>query len=70
MNSRGFLLFRMLIELLICLAFGIASIDTERVRISSLIWVDVPCRLVFAIIAIAIFTNVITLYRDYLAARN
>ena len=54
----------MLIELAICIGFGIAAVDVDRVHISSYVWVDVPCRLLLAIFAIGIFTDVVTLHRD------
>jgi hypothetical protein len=64
MNSRGFLRFRMLIELAICIGFVIAAVDVGWIHISSYVWLDVPCRLLLAISAIGIFAHVITLHRD------
>jgi hypothetical protein len=60
----------MLIELAICIGFGIAAVDVDRVHISSYVWVDVPCRLLLAISAIGIFTHVMTLHRDAEAAKR
>jgi hypothetical protein len=54
----------MLIELAICIGFVIAAVDVGWIRISSYVWLDVPCRLLLAISAIGIFAHVITLHRD------
>jgi hypothetical protein len=70
MNSRLFLRFRVLIELVVCIGFVIAAVDVGRIHISSYVWVDVPCRLLLAISAVGIFTHVITLHRDAGAARH
>jgi hypothetical protein len=60
----------MLIELAICIGLVIAVVDVEQIRISSYVWVDVACRLILAILAIGIFTHVITLHRDAGAASH
>jgi hypothetical protein len=60
----------MLIELITALTFVIAAVDVDRVRISSHIWVDIPCRLVLALMALGIFAHSIRLHRDAGAARN
>jgi hypothetical protein len=67
MNSRGFLIFRMLIEFIIALILVIAAVDVGRIHISSHIWLDIPCRLLLAILAIPIFAHANTLRRDSLA---
>jgi hypothetical protein len=54
----------MLIELAICIGFVIAAVDVGWIHISSYVWLDVPCRLLFAISAIGIFAHVVTLHRD------
>lgn len=60
----------MLIDLVIGLIFVIAAVDVDRVRISSHIWVDIPCRLVLALMALGIFAHSIKLHRDAGAAKN
>jgi hypothetical protein len=70
MNSRAFLLFRMFVELLISVALAAAAVDTERFQVSKSVWIDLPCRLLFALIAIGVFTHAVTLYKDSLAARG
>jgi hypothetical protein len=60
----------MLIELITALTFVIAAVDVDRVRISSHIWVDIPCRLALALMALGIFAHSIRLHRDAGAARN
>jgi hypothetical protein len=60
----------MLIELITALTFVIAAVDVDRVRISSHIWVDIPCRLALALMALGIFVHSIRLHRDAGAARN
>jgi hypothetical protein len=64
MNSRGFLIVRMLIELAICIAFVIVAVDVDRYPISSHLWLDLPCRLLLAISAVGIFAHVVVLRRD------
>jgi hypothetical protein len=60
----------MLIEFITALIFVIAAVDVDQVRISSHIWVDIPCRLVLALMALGIFAHSIRLHRDAGAARN
>jgi hypothetical protein len=60
----------MLIEFITGLIFVIAAVDVDRVRISSHIWLDIPCRLLLAIMALGIFAHSIKLHRDAGAARN
>lgn len=67
MNSRGFLILRMLIEFILSFVFVIAAVDVERVHISNYVWVDVPCRLLLAISALGIFVDAFRLRRDTLA---
>jgi hypothetical protein len=64
MNNRRFLRFRMLVEFITALIFVIAAVDIDRVRISNHIWLDIPCRLLLAILALVIFSDVITLQRE------
>jgi hypothetical protein len=64
MNSRGFLRFRILIELAICIGFVTAAVDVGWIHISHHVWLDIPCRLLLAISAIGIFAHVVTLHRD------
>ena len=64
MNSRGFLRFRMLVEFIIGLALAAATVDTDRVLISGHVFLDVLCRLAFAILAFVIFANCVTLQRE------
>ncbi len=66
MNSRGSILFRMVIEFIIGLMLVIAAVDVGRIHISSHIWLDIPCRLLLAILAIPVFTHADTLRRDAL----
>jgi hypothetical protein len=54
----------MLIEFITGLIFVIAAVDVDRVRISSHIWLDIPCRLLLAILALGIFADAITIQRD------
>jgi hypothetical protein len=49
------------------LIFVIAAVDVERVHISNYVWVDVPCRLLLAIFALAILVDAFRLRRDTLA---
>jgi hypothetical protein len=60
----------MSIELITALIFVIAAVDVDRVRISSHIWVDIPCRLILALMALGIVAHSIKLHRDAGAARN
>ena len=60
----------MLIELAVCIGLVVAAVDIVEIPISGYVWVDVPCRLLFAISAIGIFTHVITLHRDAEAAKR
>ena len=60
----------MLIEFIIGLVCVIAAVDVDRVRISSHIWLDLPCRLLLAITALGIFAHSVRLHRDAGAARN
>jgi hypothetical protein len=64
MNSPGFLRFRMLIEFIIAISIVIAAVDVAHVRISEYIWLDVPCRLLLAFLAVGIFTDCIKLQRE------
>jgi hypothetical protein len=64
MNSRGFLRFRMLIEFIAGLTLMIAAVDVDRVRISSHVWLDLPCRLLFAILAVGIFADSVRVHRE------
>ena len=61
MNSRRFLRFRMLIEFITGLIFVIVAV---AVRIFSHIWLDIPCRLLLAILALVIFSDAITTLRE------
>jgi hypothetical protein len=63
MNSRPFLIFRMLIEFAISLGCVATAIG---VHISRHMWVDIVCRLLLAVIAIPIFTDAMTVRRDSL----
>jgi hypothetical protein len=64
MNSRGFLVFRMLIEFIIAICLVIAAVDVSEVHISRYVWVDVPCRLLLAVLAFGIFTDCVRLQRE------
>lgn len=64
MNSRAFLRFRMLIELVIAISLVVGAVDVELVHISNRIWLDLPCRLLFAVLAIVIFIDVVKIHRD------
>jgi hypothetical protein len=63
MNSRPFLIFRMLIEFAIGLALVIVAVG---VHVSTHMWVDLPCRLLLAILSIPIFGDAIDVRRDSL----
>jgi hypothetical protein len=63
MNSRPFLIFRMLIEFAISLVLVIVAVG---VHVSSHMWVDLPCRLLLAVISIPIFRDAIEVRRDSL----
>jgi hypothetical protein len=63
MNSRPFLIFRMLIEFAIGL---ICIITAVAVHISSNMWLDIACRLLLAVVSIPIFNDAITVRRDFL----
>jgi hypothetical protein len=54
----------MLIEFITGLIFVVAAVDIDQVRISSHIWLDIPCRLLFAILALVIFSDAITIQRE------
>jgi len=54
----------MLIEFALCIICVIAAIDVDRVHISHHIWVDLPCRLLLAVLATGLFGHSITLLRD------
>ena len=64
MNSRGFLTLRMLVEFIIGLGAVVAAVDVDRVHISRYVWLDVPCRLLLAVLALGIFTDALRLLRD------
>jgi hypothetical protein len=64
MNSRGFMTLRMLIEFIIAFASAIAAVDVGRIPISSYLWVDLPCRLILALLALGILADAIRLLRD------
>jgi hypothetical protein len=64
MNSRPFLIFRMLIEFAIAFFLVIVAI---RVRVSNSMWLDIIVRLFLAIVAIPIFQDANALRKDYLA---
>jgi hypothetical protein len=63
MNSRPFLIFRMLIEFAIGLGLVGAAVG---VHISSHMWVDLPCRLLLAVLSIPILRDAIEVRRDSL----
>jgi hypothetical protein len=63
MNSRPFLIFRMLIEFAIGLGLVIVAVG---VHISSHMWVDLPCRMLLAVLSIPIFRDAIEVRRDSL----
>jgi len=67
MNSRLFLRLRMLIELAVCIGLVIAAVE---VQIFSHIWLDIPCRLLLAILALGIFSDAIKVHRDAGAAKR
>jgi hypothetical protein len=64
MNSRGFLRLRMLVEFIIAISLAVAAVDVERLPISSHVWLDLPCRLIFAGVAFAIFVDAVQIQRD------
>lgn len=70
MNSRIFLRFRMLIELVTGFVFVIVAVDVDQIRISSYIWLDIPCRLLLAILAFGIFSDALRVHRDAGAAKS
>jgi hypothetical protein len=63
MNSRPFLIFRMLIEFAVGLICVVTAIT---VHISSNMWLDIACRLLLAVISIPIFRDAISVRRDSL----
>ncbi len=63
MNSRPFLIFRMLIEFAVGLALVVAAVG---VHISSHMWVDLPCRVLLAILSIPILRDAIDVRRESL----
>jgi hypothetical protein len=64
MNSRRFLVFRMLVEFAIAIGLVIIAV---RIRISGHIWLDVMGRVLLAILAIPIFGDAMSVRRDSLA---
>jgi hypothetical protein len=64
MNSRGFLIIRMLIEFIIGSLLAFAAVDIARVHISRHMWVDIPCRLILAVLAMAILADAFRLRKD------
>jgi hypothetical protein len=60
----------MLIEFIAGLIIVIAAVDVDRVRISSHIWLDIPCRLILVILALWLFSDVIKVRKDAGAAKK
>jgi hypothetical protein len=64
MDSRGFLIFRMLFEFALGVGLFVVAV---RVHISSHIWLDVVSRLILTILAIPILGDASTVRKDLYA---
>jgi hypothetical protein len=64
MNSKGFLIFRALAEFAAGIALAFAAVDVAGIHLFHSVWVDVPFRVLLAILAYAFLSDANTLRRD------
>ena len=64
MNRRGFLILRIFIEVMLAIGLLVATVDVERVPLSSHVWIDLPCRLLFAGLSMVLLVDSVRLQKE------